>query len=62
MIVVTHEMSFARNIASRVVFMDKGAIVEEGPPTQVLGDPEMPKTRLFLESVLPALERDQPLA
>jgi ABC-type polar amino acid transport system ATPase subunit len=48
MIVVTHEMQFAHDTAHRVVFMDAGAIVEEGPPQQVLRMPQQERTRLFL--------------
>jgi polar amino acid transport system ATP-binding protein len=52
MLVVTHEMSFAREVASRVAFMDGGAIVETGPPAQVLGAPREARTREFLHRVL----------
>ena len=52
MMVVTHEMGFALNVASRVVFMDGGVIVEEGPPSQVIGAPREERTRTFLSSVL----------
>jgi polar amino acid transport system ATP-binding protein len=52
MMVVTHEMSFAREVADRVVFMDEGRIIEEGPPTQVLGSPQHRRTRTFLQRVL----------
>jgi polar amino acid transport system ATP-binding protein len=52
MIVVTHEMSFAREVADRVVFMDDGAIVEQGPPDQVIGQPRHERTRQFLARVL----------
>ena len=48
MIVVTHEMSFAREVADRVVFMDAGIVVEEGPPAQVIGNPQHERTRTFL--------------
>jgi polar amino acid transport system ATP-binding protein len=48
MIVVTHEMGFAREVADRVVFMDAGAVVEEGPPDQCLGNPQHERTRTFL--------------
>lgn len=51
MLVVTHEMGFAANVASRVVFMDGGVIVEEGHPSQVLGDPREERTRAFLAAV-----------
>jgi polar amino acid transport system ATP-binding protein len=52
MIVVTHEMGFAREVASRVVFMDEGAIVEEGDPAQVLEHPREERTKRFLGLVL----------
>ena len=48
MIVVTHEMAFAREVSTRVVFMDKGVIVEEGEPEKIFQDPENPRTREFL--------------
>ena len=48
MVVVTHEMSFARDVASRVVFMDGGVIVEQGSPEQVIDNPTQPRTREFL--------------
>jgi polar amino acid transport system ATP-binding protein len=51
MMVVTHEMGFARRVADRVVFMDGGVIVEDGPPEQVIGDPQHERTRQFLEQV-----------
>jgi ABC-type polar amino acid transport system ATPase subunit len=52
MIVVTHEMDFAREVADRVVFMDAGCIVEEGPPARVFTNPRSPRTRQFLQSIL----------
>ena len=52
MVVVTHEMGFARDVADHVVFMDKGVVVEEGPPSQVIDDPKMKRTRDFLRKVL----------
>src|SRR5262245_25712197 len=52
MIVVTHEIGFAREVASRVVFMDEGVIVEQGPPEQVLGNPKEERTKRFLGLVL----------
>jgi len=52
MMVVTHEMSFAREVADRVAFMDGGVIVEEGAPAQVIGDPHHERTRTFLARVL----------
>jgi polar amino acid transport system ATP-binding protein len=52
MIVVTHEMSFAREVADRVVFMDDGVILEEGPAERVIGNPTQERTRRFLARVL----------
>jgi len=52
MLVVTHEMGFARQVADHVVFMDQGGICEEGPPAQLFGDPRQTRTRQFLERVL----------
>ena len=52
MLVVTHEMGFARRVADRVVFMDQGVICEQGPPEQVLEAPETPRLQQFLEQVL----------
>jgi polar amino acid transport system ATP-binding protein len=52
MLVVTHEMGFAREVASRMVFVHEGQIIEEGTPDQVLNDPGRPETRRFLEAVL----------
>jgi polar amino acid transport system ATP-binding protein len=48
MIVVTHEMGFAREVADRVVFMDGGVVVEEGPPSEVISNPQHERTRSFL--------------
>lgn len=52
MIVVTHEMGFAREVADRVVFFDGGKIVEMGPPSQIFSAPKEARTRQFLQSVL----------
>jgi polar amino acid transport system ATP-binding protein len=52
MMVVTHELAFAREVADQVVFMDRGAIVEQGTPEQVLGAPREKRTRDFLSAVL----------
>ncbi|NLS09002.1 amino acid ABC transporter ATP-binding protein [Nesterenkonia sp. MY13] len=52
MIVVTHEMGFAREVADRVVFMDQGVVVEEGPADEVIGSPSQPRTQDFLRRVL----------
>ena len=52
MMVVTHEMGFAREVADRVVFMDDGVVVEQGPPSQVLVDPQHKRTQRFLSMIL----------
>lgn len=52
MVVVTHEMGFAREVADRVVFMDGGYIVEEGTPSQLFDTPKHERTRAFLSKVL----------
>ena len=52
MLVVTHEMGFAREVSDRVVFMDKGVIVEEGPPSKVLVNPDHERTKEFLKRTL----------
>jgi len=52
MIVVTHEMAFARDVADRVIFMDEGQIVEEGPAEVVIGAPTQERTQVFLQRVL----------
>jgi len=52
MMVVTHEMAFARDVADRVVFMDGGVVVEEGPPAELLGNPQHRRTQDFLSRVL----------
>jgi polar amino acid transport system ATP-binding protein len=51
MLVVTHEMGFARKVASRIVFMDEGQIIEQGPPDQVLDHPAHERTQRFLQQV-----------
>ena len=48
LLTVTHEMAFARRLASRIVVLHGGTIVEEGPPAEVLGSPKHPRTRAFL--------------
>ncbi len=53
MVVVTHEMAFAREAADRVVFMDAGLVVEEGPPAQLLTRPRNERTQRFLARLLP---------
>ncbi len=52
MVVVTHEMGFAREVADRVVFMDGGVIIEEGAPERVIENPQHPRTKEFLRKVL----------
>jgi polar amino acid transport system ATP-binding protein len=52
MLVVTHEIGFAKGVADRVVFMDEGVVVEDGPPSKVLVDPDHDRTRTFLRMVL----------
>ena len=52
MVVVTHEMGFAREVADAVVFMDGGVVVESGPPAEVLGNPRHERTKAFLSKVL----------
>ena len=53
MLIVTHEISFAKEIASRIVFMDGGVVVEEGPPEDILNRPQNPRTISFLRRLLP---------
>ena len=52
MVVVSHEMGFARAAASRAIFMDEGQIIEQGPPDQLFSSPSHDRTRLFLSKVL----------
>ena len=52
LIIVTHEIGFAREVANRVVFMDEGLVVEEGPPSHLLDRPERERTRSFLDKVV----------
>ncbi|MCP1102016.1 glutamine transport system ATP-binding protein [Aequitasia blattaphilus] len=52
MVIVTHEMGFAREVADRVIFMDEGVIVEQGNPMDVFGDPQNERTKNFLNMVL----------
>jgi ABC-type histidine transport system ATPase subunit len=59
MVVVTHEMGFARQVADRIVVMEKGAIVEQGLPAQIFNAPTSPITRRFLSRVLNPLEDAQ---
>ena len=52
MVIVTHEMSFARDVADRAIFMDQGRIVEQGPAKALFANPQQPRTRQFLEKFL----------
>jgi polar amino acid transport system ATP-binding protein len=52
MVVVTHEMGFAREVADKLVFMDAGVIVEAGDPREVLANPQHERTKAFLSKVL----------
>ena len=52
MVVVTHEMGFAREVADRVIFMDEGHIIEEGTPEEIFNNPQQPRTQDFLKKVL----------
>jgi polar amino acid transport system ATP-binding protein len=54
MLIATHEMSFAREIASRVCFLDGGVILEQGPPERIFTAPEQPRTQRFLERIVDA--------
>jgi ABC-type polar amino acid transport system ATPase subunit len=56
MLVVTHEMGFAREVADRVLYLDEGVLVEEGPPETIFTAPVDPRTRQFLERVVPGLK------
>ncbi|WP_099467625.1 amino acid ABC transporter ATP-binding protein [Konateibacter massiliensis] len=57
MLVVTHEMGFAKEVSDRVVFMDQGVIVEEGSPEQIFNNPTQERTREFLKRTLPEFEK-----
>jgi len=54
MLIATHEMGFARDIASRVCFVDDGVILEEGPPEQIFREPREPRTQQFLQRIIEA--------
>jgi polar amino acid transport system ATP-binding protein len=54
MLIATHEMSFARDIANRVCFLDAGRILEQGPPEEIFQHPRQPRTRQFLERIIEA--------
>jgi polar amino acid transport system ATP-binding protein len=55
MLLATHEMSFAREVSSKVCFLDAGVICEEGPPEQIFGDPQNDRTRMFLKRIIEAV-------
>ncbi len=57
MLFVTHEMGFARDVADRLIFMEKGKIVEQGPPEQFFQNPKEERTRQFLSIILEEQER-----
>jgi polar amino acid transport system ATP-binding protein len=52
MVIVTHEMGFARDVADRIIFIDDGLIVEQGTPEEVMGNPKNVRTKSFLSKVL----------
>jgi polar amino acid transport system ATP-binding protein len=54
MLIATHEMSFARDIADRVCFLDAGVILEQGPPTEIFSSPSEPRTQQFLQRIIAA--------
>ena len=54
MLIATHEMGFARDIANRVIFLDEGLVLEEGPPERIFRDPSEPRTRAFLQRIIEA--------
>ena len=54
MLLATHEMGFAREVADSVAFLDGGRVLEQGPPEQVLSDPQQPRTRQFLRRIIDA--------
>ena len=54
MLIATHEMGFARDIANRVCFLDEGVILEQGPPERIFSAPEEPRTRQFLDRIIAA--------
>jgi len=54
MLIATHEMSFARDIADRICFLDAGVILEQGPPEKILSEPSQPRTQQFLQRIIEA--------
>jgi len=59
MVIATHEMGFARDIANRVLFLDDGQVLEEGPPEQIFTAPREPRTREFLQRIINAGRLEQ---
>ena len=53
MLIVTHEIDFAKEISDRIVFMDKGNIVEQGTPSEIFNSPKEARTKEFLEALFP---------
>jgi polar amino acid transport system ATP-binding protein len=54
MLLATHEMSFAREVSSKVCFLDAGVICDEGPPEEIFGEPQNERTRTFLKRIIEA--------
>jgi polar amino acid transport system ATP-binding protein len=54
MVLATHEMGFARDVADRIYFMHEGRVLESGPPRDILSDPQQPRTRQFLQRLIEA--------
>jgi polar amino acid transport system ATP-binding protein len=54
MLLATHEMGFAREVSTKVCFLDQGVIREEGPPEQIFGEPQHERTRIFLRRIIEA--------
>jgi len=54
MLIATHEMGFAREIADRILFLDAGVVLEEGPPEQIFSAPREPRTQQFLQRIVAA--------
>jgi polar amino acid transport system ATP-binding protein len=54
MVIATHEMGFARDVADRVCFIDQGVILEQGPPSTLLSSPSEPRTQRFLQRIISA--------
>ena len=57
MLVVTHELGFARNVSTKVVFMENGTVVEAGPSASIFDNPRQPRTRAFLSLISQSQER-----